>query len=285
MEQESTVEMTDEGANEHVSNDSSQVDTNEESPNSLQQNEEAVDNEESSSEDNSKRDDLRFDRHPRWQKLQRQLRKFKEVEREYNEYKQQTQDAVNIKNWLSQNPHLISKLLEMSKNVEGAVAEEDPFADLDPRLANEFRGMKKAINDYERLQHTVKQQEQERAQALVQQHQEMLSDYFDDLLRQDGVIKPNGEVVKDLSNLYTVTTRAVLDNFAKDPNKPTLKELKEAYSYVKQAIQKEANRSLSKLTKQNNQVPPSSYSRGVPPSNYSKGKEYNYNEIAELLKS
>lgn len=267
MEDQSTVGMTEEGAN--YQEDIASTPPSEDSPNS--DNLEAA---EEHAEEESQ--DSRFDKHPRFQKMQRQIRKLRNIEREYQNYQSSYGQAIKFHNWLTENPHLIPKIQKALEEERQASqqAEDDPFADLDPRLAQEFREMKSVLA-------AQKQAEQHRAQEMVTTHQSNIDEHFKSLLASDGISDPKRD--EELMNYHSVFVRALLDEAAKDKDRPTVKEVNEAYAYSKAVIQKLANRSLSKLTKNAPHAPPSGSKRGSSVQGSPPTKAYSNDEIAQLL--
>lgn len=284
MEEQSTVGMTEEGAN--LQEEFASTPPSEESPTSESEEGQDLQPKEATEEESENlqaKEDPRFDRHPRWKQMQKTVNRLRRIERDFESYKSSYGQAIQFHNWLTSNPHLIPKVLQVLKASEGApqdvdANQDDPFADLDPRIANELRGMKSALEEQKRSELT-------RSQQAVQEHQDFIDERFDELLAKDGFIQPDGKPVEEIVNVYSVTTRALLDVFAKDKAKPTLQELNKAYAYVNKAIQKLANRSLSKLTKNIPEAPPSGSKKGVALRNVSAGpRAFSNDDIAQMLK-
>jgi len=128
-----------------------------------------------------------------------------------------------------------------------------------------------------------KQEKMTSQQKATQEYLSSVDDHFDSLLEKDGFVKPNGQVDEDIVNMYSTHVRSLLDNFAQNPERPTLKEVNRAYDYVKKGVQKLVNRELSKITKTIPHAPPTGSKRGATPQNTPSAKVYTNADIERLL--
>ena len=225
------------------------------------------------------KEDSRFDKHPRFQKMQKTIRELKQYKSDLDTYKSTYQNAIQFHNWLTQNPKLIPKVMEALQGELGqetAQQPEDVYADLDPKLAERFRSMEKALDEQ-------KQEKMTHEQKAAQEYLSSVDEHFDSLLEKDGFVKPNGQVDEDIVNMYSTHVRSLLDNFAQNPERPTLKEVNRAYDYVKKGVQKLVNRELSKITKTIPHAPPTGSKRGATPQNTPSAKVYTNADIERLL--
>lgn len=220
-----------------------------------------------------------FHKHPRFQKMQKTITELKHNKTELDWYKNTYQKAIQFHDWLTQNPKLIPKVMEALQGELGqdnAQQPEDVYADLDPKLAERFRSMEKALDEQ-------KQEKMTSQQKATQEYLSSVDDHFDSLLEKDGFVKPNGQVDEDIVNMYSTHVRSLLDNFAQNPERPTLKEVNRAYDYVKKGVQKLVNRELSKITKTIPHAPPTGSKRGATPQNTPSAKVYTNADIERLL--
>jgi hypothetical protein len=272
------MEEMDSGVNE--ASGAGSIPTVEESPTYDDQSVQENETEEGSDDtQEASKEDSRFDKHPRFQKMQKTIRELKQYKSDLDTYKSTYQNAIEFHNWLTQNPKLIPKVMEALQGELGqdsAQQPEDVYADLDPKLAERFRSMEKALDEQ-------KQEKMTSQQKATQEYLSSVDDHFDSLLEKDGFVKPNGQVDEDIVNMYSTHVRSLLDNFAQNPERPTLKEVNRAYDYVKKGVQKLVNRELSKITKTIPHAPPTGSKRGATPQNTPSAKVYTNADIERLL--
>lgn len=251
MDAPSTVGMTDEGVN--VPNEGTSTPITEESPPSANQSEEApADGLNSASEDV-----LPFGKHPRWIEMTKSNRELKAKLKELSSFEKNRsvyENAINLQNYLTSNPDVLELVLSSMKGQKPNVQsqpEQDPYAEYAP----EIQALFKDRDDLKKWRQQQEQISQTQFQQSIIEHQGMIDEAFDDLLLKDGFVDSNGKFDEQEVALLSKATRSFLDEIAKNPHKPTINEMKQAYSTVKTAFKKASDRTLRQAANNRTHVP------------------------------
>lgn len=254
------------------------IDAAEESPTTEQQGGEQNEEQQASSGE----EELPFGKHPRWlQKLEAE-RKYRAQIKQYEERLKGYEPIHQFDQYLAANPHKaeqIRKILEAKEEATQAAGNgEDPYAGFSPEVADRFR----KLDALEQWKSQFEQTEQQRAQEAIATHQSTIDESYRELLIKDGFLNAEGKPVNQ-EQTYAVDTitKSFLDKLAQDPQRPSVKEMKEAYSMTQKVFKSFGTKALQKAVKQPG-VPPSGSKSGAAYS--PKGnKPYTLDEMAAML--
>lgn len=204
--------------------------------------------------------------------------------------------AANIDKWLKSNPgnmRVIMDLMEGKSQQAQApqqamsqtpAAQEDPYADFDPVVAEKFRKLDafeqwKAELDRQNEQQKASQQKQE--QESIQKNMNDLDSSFDEVLVKDGYMGEDGSGDIDLIEMIQDATLARLARKFGDPTRATRAQMLETYKAVTAGLSAHQKFTLKKTVKQD--VPLSGSTRGTVPTGKTTMSEHD--RVSTLIDS
>lgn len=233
----------------------------------------------------------------RFQKLLSENKRYRDREREFEDFKRANEAGINFHQALSkQNPQALQVLIELNdlmlkqgrspdqirKVIQDFVKQEqvNPYADYDKPIQELAQ---KTLSAEEKVEKILQEIESYK-KSEVTTHQQMLDHEFDRRLVQDGFISKEGTFNELEVFLVSNAVRTLLDKYAKNPDKPTLEEMDKAYDLVKQTLHKQGGKALKSVSKTPS-APPSGTKKGqmVTPAKGAKGKALSIEEMVAMM--
>lgn len=209
----------------------------------------------------------------RWQKMVARAEaaeaKIADFERNFKEL----EGAKSLDAWVRGDPERARYMMDLiqgklpapwEKKEAGEEAEEDPLAEFDPVIANKLRDLEKFKEDVLREREVGKQNSEKAFKQRIAENKASLDKAFDELLIADKYMDKDGKGNEFVTAMLSKATLAGLYEIAKNPQFPTVNEMKTAYEKVKQGLS-EYSRHILKTTVNDGDPPPSGSGSGLPP--------------------
>ena len=191
---------------------------------------------------------LPFGKHPRWIQQMKANREMKTQLKQFQEQLQAYEPIKQLDQYLAANPQKAEQIRRILEAKEAAAeAAQDPYEGFSPEVAERFR----KLDALEQWKQQLEQTEQQRAQEAITTHQNMIDESYYQLLAKDGFLDKEGKPIDSIQvNAMNMVTKSFLDEVAKDPSRPSVAEMKEAYSLSQKVFSRFGKQALKNAVKQ-----------------------------------
>jgi len=255
MDTPATVEMTEGSGVTHQGADTSSS-ADEASPTSQNQDETGLPESQSAEEQMIAKAD--FDKRVANMRAEYERKKQQEIQKIQEQFK----GAHALEQWVRSDPkrqQYMLKLLNGEINPFQDQPQQDPYADFDPVVAEQFRKMDQLAQWHHKMDQMIQQQEQQ----AIQEAQQTAQTTYEKMLASDGFLDKEGNLADpEFGQMHYHAMRSALMEVAQDPNRPTGQEVEQAYKLVNAGLKYAERNGVKKLT--NNKPPPTGSREGQP---------------------
>lgn len=171
------------------------------------------------------------------------------------------QKAIELYDWLKENPTRFRSLMDLIEGKQGREPQEDPYSEFAPEVAAKFR----ELDDLKNWKAVQERDRQAYEQRTISENRSELDVEFDNMLIGDGFVSKDGSFDEGLVTLISKATLATMMEIARDPHKPTKGELKEAYKRVTSGLSAVEKNAFKKAVRSD--VPQTGSKTGIPQVN------------------
>lgn len=194
-----------------------------------------------------------------YNKVMEERRKMQSQIKELESLKERSSDLEFVDLLRGSSPEKMKQIVEILYAQEQAQESSDPYRDWDQDAAQKFR----EVDELKQRLSAFEQAQQEREKQADAHNMKTLEDSFYNLLSQDGFVDEKGKYDENLIGILSEATMGQLKGIAKNPQKATINELKQAWSTVKSGIDALEKRTLKRNVSPS--VPPTGSKNGIPP--------------------